>query len=145
MPDRFLVDTCVFVRWYIEQDGYQDALSLQSAYLAGGVELETVDFVRYELGDVLRRKGLLLQKITPSDYVAAVRSLDDLEIPVHVTAADVLEEAADLAAHRMVSFFDALLLGWSLDLGVPVLTTDKRLCSAAEGIAQTQLLSVSPS
>lgn len=97
MADRFLVDTCVFVRWYIEQDGYQDALSLQSAYLAGGVELETV------------------------------------------------EEAADLAAHRMVSFFDALLLAWSLELGVPVLTTDKRLCSAAEGIAQTQLLSVSPS
>ncbi|MGI9003148.1 MAG: hypothetical protein ACR2GH_16065 [Pseudonocardia sp.] len=89
MADRFLVDTCVFVRWYIEQDGYQDALSLQSAYLAGGVELETVDFVRYELGDVLRRKGLLLKKIMPSDYVAAVRSLDDLEIPVHVTTADV--------------------------------------------------------
>ncbi|MGI9002960.1 MAG: type II toxin-antitoxin system VapC family toxin [Pseudonocardia sp.] len=141
MADRYLVDTGVFVRWYIEQDGYQDALALQTAYVAGGVELETVDFVRYELGDVLRRKGLLMQKITADDYVAAARSLDDLGVAVHVTTADVLAHAADLAAHRMISFFDALLLAWSLELGTTVLTTDKRLCSAAAGTARTQLLS----
>jgi predicted nucleic acid-binding protein len=138
--ERYLADTGVFVRWYIEQEGFEDALRVQAAFLAGAVALETVDFVRYELGDVLRRKGLLLKKITPEQYLAAVRSLDDLGLTVHITTADILEQAADLAARRMISFNDALLVAWSLELGATILTTDKRLSNAAAGVARTQLL-----
>lgn len=140
MAERLLVDTNVFARWYLRQDGYEDALVVRSAYRAGSVDLETVDFVRYELGHVLRTHGLLKKHLTGGEYVAAVRTIDDAGIRVHVTSADILEQAADLAARRMLRFFDALLIAWSLELGVTVLTADKKLCTAVAGIARTQLL-----
>lgn len=140
MTDRFFLDTGVAVRWYLEQPGFEDALRVQSAYLAGDIELETADFVRFELGDVLRRKGLLPKKITIDDYVAAARSIDDLKIKVHITTADVLEQAAELAGERMIAFFDAVLVAWSVELGLTILTADAKLCSAAAGVARTQLL-----
>lgn len=140
MAERYLLDTCVAVRWFLEQPGYEDALRFQAAYLAGDIDLQTVDFVRFELGDVLRRKGLLLQKMAIEDYVAAARSIDDLKIKVHVTTADVLEQAAELAGRRMIAFFDAVLVAWSVELGMTILTSDAKLCSAAAGVARTQLL-----
>ena len=140
MAERFLVDTGVFVRWYLPQEGYHEALEIRSAYKEGVVGLETVDFVRYELGHVLRSKGLLPGSMTHAEYVLAVRSIDDAGIVVHATTADVLERAATLASLRMLRFFDALLIAWSLELGTTLLTTDKKLCHAVADIARTQLL-----
>lgn len=138
MADRFLVDTSVFTRWFLRQDGFAEALTFRSAYLAGAADLETVDFVRFELGHVLRTHGLLKGHLDEDEYVAAVRSIDDAGIPVHVTSADVLQQAADLAARRMLRYFDALLIAWSLELGMMVLTADKKLCHAVAGIARTR-------
>lgn len=140
MAERFLVDTSVFVRWYLQQDGFEDALTIRSAYRTGSVELETVDFVRYELGHVLRTHGLCKKRLTEAEYVAAVRSIDDIGVRVHITSADLLEQAAGLAARRMLRFFDALLIAWSIELGVTVLTADKKLCTAAAGVARTRLV-----
>lgn len=145
MVERYLADTGVFVRWFIEQDGYEDAVRFQEAHFDGSVELQTVDFVRYELGHVLRTKGVLKDRISLKDFVAAARSLDDLGLQIHICGPDILERAAQIAGSRMMRFFDALLVAWSVELGLTILTTDKNLTSAAAGLARTRLLAgVSP-
>lgn len=141
VDDRYLLDSGVAVRWYIEQPGFEECLRYQAAYLAGMIVLETVDVVRFELGNVLRKKGLLPKLITPKDYVMATRSLDDLGIPVHRTDVDVLGDAAELASRRMIGFFDAVLVVWAIERDVALLTTDARLCSAAAGLVRTELIS----
>lgn len=145
MADTFLTDTGVFVRWYIEQDGFEDAQRYLSGHLDGTVELQTVDFVRFELADVLRKKAVLPKKMQLDEYVAAVRSLDDLDVTIHISSGDVLGSAAELAGSRIIRFFDALLVAWSIELGATILTSDKKLCNAAAGLARTELLvGVSP-
>lgn len=140
MADRYLVDTSVVVRWFLEQDGYHDALAVRAAFAAGTIELETVDFVRFELGHVLRTKGVLAGRFDRDDYIAATRSLDDIGLRVHVTDADMLERAAEVAVGRNLRYFDALLVAWAIELGITVLTHDKGICNAVAGIARTQLL-----
>lgn len=140
MANRYLVDTCVFARWYLKQDGYREARVIRQEYQVGRVELETVDFVRYELGQVLRKLGLLKSLISKEEFIAAACSIDDTGIPIHVTDGQLMEQAATLASERMVAFFDALLIAWSLELNLTVLTTDKRLYGAAGDIAQIKLL-----
>lgn len=144
MADRYLVDSGVPVRWYVEQPGYEECLRYQAAFLAGSIVLETVDIVRVELGNVLRKKGLLPKLITPEEFVAASRSLDDLGMTVHRTGVDELGAAADLSSRRMIGFFDAVLVVRAVDLGVPLLTTDARLCTAAAGLIRTQLIAGPP-
>lgn len=146
MAEHYVVDTGVFVRWHIpQQPGYQQAVGLEKRFLDGDATLETVDFVRYELGNVLRKKALMPGLITPVQFLGAVRSIDDLGIPVHVTSADVLERVADLSHRHVLPFFDAILVVWSLELGLPLLTTDERLCRGAAGITRVEPLSGLPS
>lgn len=140
MTERYLADTNVFVRWFIEQDGHEDAAQFRKAHFDGTVELQTVDFVRFELGHVLRTKGILTRRISIDDYVAAARSLDDLGLTIHSCGPDILEHAARIAGARMMRFYDALLVAWSIELGITILSGDKQLSSAASGLTRIRLL-----
>ncbi|MBE1588666.1 hypothetical protein ACFPOI_54705 [Nonomuraea angiospora] len=41
MADAYLVDTSVFLRWFVDQPGYEHAREIQDAFLRGRVALET--------------------------------------------------------------------------------------------------------
>ncbi|QQQ75486.1 type II toxin-antitoxin system VapC family toxin [Saccharothrix sp. 6-C] len=138
--DAYIVDTGVFVRWFIEQVGFEHAREVRDAYLGGHAYLETIDHVRFEFGNVLRKFGLLTRLIERDEYVAASRVIDDLGITIHITDVDAAERAAVLAADKNISYYDALLVDRSLERGLPLLTTDKKLCNAVSGFAKTQLL-----
>ncbi|SEG73869.1 hypothetical protein SAMN04489712_110164 [Thermomonospora echinospora] len=49
MADAYLVDTGVFLRWFVDQEGFEHAREIQQAFLDGTVLLETVDFARVEV------------------------------------------------------------------------------------------------
>jgi predicted nucleic acid-binding protein len=59
VADSYVVDTGVFLRWFVDQDGFEHARELQQKLVAGSTAVETVDFARVEVAGVLRKKGLL--------------------------------------------------------------------------------------
>ncbi|MGH8575048.1 MAG: type II toxin-antitoxin system VapC family toxin, partial [Gammaproteobacteria bacterium] len=121
MADRFVVDTSVFLRWYVPQIGFEHAREVRRDFLTGAVALETVDSTRFELGHVLGTKGLLKGHLSAAQYRAAVRSIDDLGITIHGTDADALERAGVLTTQCNLRFFDALLVDRTLQRGMPLL------------------------
>ncbi len=140
MADAFLVDTSVFVRWFLRQVGYEHAREIRTGFLAGSVRLQTVDCVRFELGHVLRTRGLLKGRLDGKEYLAATRSIDDLDITVHVTDGDALERSAELAWQRSLRFFDAVLMDRALVEGLPLLTSDRRLVNAVGVTGAVEIL-----
>lgn len=137
---EYVVDTGVFVRWFVRQVGWEHAREVRDSFLAGSVLLETTDSARVELAHVLRKKGLLEGRLDREQFLAAVRTVDDLGVTVHGTDVDTLERAAALAADRRVSMFDALLVHRALDRDLPLLTADAGLCRGVEGLVSTELL-----
>jgi predicted nucleic acid-binding protein len=89
---------------------------------------------------VLREKGLLGGRLTPEEFAAAVRVIDDIGVTVHETTADRLEHAASLAAKRMLGMYDALFVHLAQELGLPILTSDARLARAAGTTARVEVL-----
>ncbi|MGB6164508.1 MAG: type II toxin-antitoxin system VapC family toxin [Pseudonocardiaceae bacterium] len=140
MADRFVVDTCVFLRWYIPQIGFEHAREVLQDFLIGAVALETVDSTRFEFGQLLRKMGLLKGRLTAAQYRDAVRSIDDLGITIHGTDANALERAGDFAQRHMLSFFDAVLVDRALQRGVPLLTSDRKLANAVSTVAPIEIL-----
>lgn len=138
--DAFVADTSVFVRWFLEQVGYEHAREVRDRFLAGGVQLETVDCVRFELGHVLRTRGLLMGRLDGKEYMAATRAVDDLGVAVHSTDVDALEVAADLAWRRNLRFFDAVLVNRAMVRGIPLLTSDRKLVNAVGDTAPVEIL-----
>lgn len=140
VADRFVVDTSVFLRWYVPQIGFEHAREVRQDFLTGAVALETVDSTRFELGHVLRTKGLLGGHLTAVQYRAAVRSIDDLGITIHGTDADALERAGELATRYTLRFFDAVLVDRALQRGMPLLTSDRKLANAVGAVAPVEIL-----
>jgi predicted nucleic acid-binding protein len=140
VPDAFVVDTSVFVRWFLEQVGYEHAREVRARFLAGALRLETVDCVRFELGHVLRTRGLLLGRLDGKEYVAATRAIDDLGVAVQITDVDALESASELAWRRNLRFFDAVLVHRAMERGIPLLTSDRKLATAVGTLAPIELL-----
>jgi hypothetical protein len=50
-----VADTGVFLRWFIDQDGFEHARELQRKLIDGSTAIETVDFARVEVAGVLRK------------------------------------------------------------------------------------------
>lgn len=57
VADAYVVDTGVFLPWFVDQDGFEHARELQRRLVDGSISVETVDFVRVEVAGVLRKKG----------------------------------------------------------------------------------------
>ncbi len=136
----YVVDTGVFVRWYVDQDGFQHARAVRDEFLDRKVELFTTDLARVEVADVLRRKGLLPGLLDLTQYLGAVRDIDDLGIGVQATDNLVLARTAALAARRQLRVFDALFVDLALQRGLPLLTSDARLARAVSGLLSTEVL-----
>lgn len=67
MADSYLVDSGVFVRWFIPQVGFEHAREVRERYLAGTVALSTVDLARFETANTLRKAGLLTGLLTEDE------------------------------------------------------------------------------
>lgn len=140
VADAYIVDTGVFLRWFVDQDGFEHARELQRQLVGGSVTVATIDFARVEVAGVLRKKGLLAGRLTPAQFASGVRIIDDIGVTVHETTADRLEQAAVLAATRMLGMYDALFVNLARELGLPILTSDARLARAAGGVARVEVL-----
>lgn len=136
----YVVDTSVFLRWWVEQVGWQHAQRVRDQLVAGEIALITPDFTRVEHAEVLRKKGLLEGVLSEDEYLAAVVSLDLLGVELVVLESDDLVRAAALAARRSLRMFDAIGASLALDRGLPLLTGDARSARALAGVLHVEVL-----
>ncbi|WP_322769894.1 type II toxin-antitoxin system VapC family toxin [Frankia sp. Cr1] len=136
----YVVDTGVFVRWFLAQDGYEHAREIQKRFVLDEIALVTTDIARIELAHVLRNKGYVPRLLDRNSYVKAVRAIDDLGVEIRPTDAETLERAADWAVQLSLRFFDALFVDLAVQTGCPLLTSDIRLARAVTGYISTEVL-----
>jgi predicted nucleic acid-binding protein len=111
-----------------------------SGFVEGRVGLETVDFARVEVAEILRKKGLLAGRLDGEMFMAAIRVIDDLDVIVHSIDADRLQGASSLAMDRSLRMFDALFVQVALERKLPLLTADAKLCRAVDSLIETEVL-----
>lgn len=139
--DEAVADSGVFVRWFLKQPGWQHAREIRGSFLEGAIRLHTADRARIETVAVLRSVGMLKNRAFDEEaFVAAARTIDDVGVTVHAVDVDRLERVARLTATRMLGVYDAVFVVLALELGLPLLTTDARLCRAVDGLLSTTLL-----
>lgn len=140
MDDAYVVDTSVYVRWFIDQVGFEHAREVRDAFLAGDVELISPDLARVEMANVLRKRGLLENHLARDEYLAAVRTLDDLGVELVVQDVDGIERAGHLAADHMVNVYDATFVELAVQRGLPLLTGDARSSRGVANVVDIQVL-----
>jgi len=130
---HLLIDTSVLIKW-LHSDGESElepARALRAAHIAGDVEAHLLDLALYEVGNVL--VGALRWSGT-----AVADQLDDLHTilgPVLVMAPPWLRRAAVLAETHNLSFYDASWAAAATELGISLVSADRRLLAA--GLAES--------
>ena len=136
----YVVDTSVFLRWFVEQVGWQHAQRVRDQFLAGDVDLLTPEFTRVELAEVLRKKGLLAGVLDEAEYLDAVQVLDVLEVGIAVLDEAALVRSAALAGRHSLRMCDAIGAALALDRGVTLLTGDAKAAKALTGVVEVEVL-----
>ncbi len=136
----YVVDTSVFLRWWVEQVGWQHAQRVRDEFVAGDVALITPEFTRIEHAEVLRKRGLIDGVLNKDEYLVAVRALDVMGVELVALDHDGLVRAAALAAQRNLRMFDALGASLALDRGHSLLTGDARSARALAGVVEVEVL-----
>lgn len=130
---RLLVDTSVLIKWFHShgESELDQARALREAHLGGDVDAHMLDLAAYEVGNVLARALRW-----PAADVAA--QLDDLHAilgPPLVMPPAWLRRAASLAEHHVLSFYDSCWAASAAELGIPLVSADRRLVAA--GLAES--------
>lgn len=136
----YVLDSSVAVRWYVDQVGYEHAREIQAQAVHGQMTLLAPDVLRWELGDVLRKKGVRPGLLDVQDVVDALDGLAAAGVVVHPTAPDDVSGLTRLAVRLGTSLFDAAFVSLSLSTGLTLITADVPLFRAGSGVVSTELL-----
>lgn len=130
---RLLIDTSVLIKWF-HSDGeseLQHARALRSAHVAGEIDAHMLDLASYEAGNVLSR-ALRWTGADVADQLDDLRAI--LGSPLVMTPL-WLRRAAMLADAHTLSFYDASWVAAATELGIPLISADRRLLAA--GLAES--------
>lgn len=140
MVDTYVVDTGVFVRWFLDQDGYEHAREIADQFQRSEISLTTSEMARVELAEVLRRKGHATGLLDLESFVTAARSLDDTGVDIRPIDVKALGRATRWAIRLSLRIFDAIFVDLALQTGFPLLTTDNRLARAVSQHVPIEIL-----
>lgn len=130
---RLLVDTSVLIKWFhTKGEGeLKQARAVRVAHVSGDVEAHMLDLAAYEVGNVLTRA----LRWTAADVADQLDDLHAILGPALVMTPVWLRRAAALAQTHALSFYDASWAATALELGIPLISADRRLIAA--GLAES--------
>jgi predicted nucleic acid-binding protein len=135
---HLLIDTSVLIKWFHseEESELSEARAIRWAHVAGHLDGHILDLASYELGNVLVRA-----LHWPAADVAD--QLDDLRAifgPPLVMTPEWLRPAAALAEAHALSFYDASWATTASELGMPLVSADKRLLGSGLAESPSQIV-----
>lgn len=128
-------DISVVVKWFHDTDELEvdEARRLLNAHQDGSVVGSTLDLAKYELGNVLTRRG-----VPAGDVATLVELLQDV-LPLVPPTPDELRAAAELAAEHGLTYYDAAYAAVAGSRPSSLLiTADRALQHAGLGLSATE-------
>ena len=136
---RLLIDTSVLIKWF-HSDGESElpqARALRSAHVAGEIDAHMLDLATYEVGNVLSRA----LRWTGADVADQLDDLRAILGPPMVMTPACLRNAATLAETHELSFYDASWAAAAGEMGMPLISADRRLLAADLAESATEITS----
>ena len=136
-----VVDTSVALKFYLPEEGHEEAVGLLGAAEAGAATLLAPGTILPEGSNAVfqqQRRGLLDEE----DAVGAWRNL--LRAPIYAYATeDLVERAAEISLETGAIVYDALFLALAEDAEAVMVTADSKLLRTLKGSSYISLASPS--
>ena len=128
---ELVIDSCVVIKWFVDEPGTREARDIFEAYLNGNLQLLSPDLIYAEIGNVLWKKfhRMLLAK---SSVNRALTEFQQVNLFTTI-GADLLDDAVELALNHNQSVYDCLYVALSRRESCPLVTADERLIHKFNG------------
>lgn len=131
-----VLDTSVIYKWYVQEEGSEEALSIFEFFKKGKTKISIPDLVFYELTNVLRFNP----RNTAGDVIEIIDNLSNLNLDIVVPTRALLKDAVRLAYRYDITIYDATFVALAQDLGYSFITADKKLYREIKNLRFVNLL-----
>ena len=132
-----VVDASVVLRWFVEQEGHEQAVGWLRRFVADPELLVAPDLLRFEVHGALAR---LTPKRDPDWARRSFERFDRLGIRMLSTDAKLFDRALALSAELRIAGYDAVYIAHAEALKLPWLTADRRVLRRLGRDARVQAL-----
>ena len=123
----YVVDASVAVKWFVDEDGSDKARRLRDNFLVGRVDLIAPDLLRYEVASAFRYHPVA--RTNASTVAGAIEAIENYQILINPTR-EAWSKAVQLCFESKISPYDAIYIGLSQALKLPLVTADERLINS---------------
>ncbi len=124
--ERVVIDSNVFVKWFIEEEYSESALLLRNDHIAGCIKILAPRYALLEAGDALR-KYYVRRLIEREDAIMAINLLTSFDIDFIDMDNQLVLEAAKYSLANDVTLYDAYYIVLARREGAEMYTADKKL------------------
>ncbi len=122
-----VVDASVIVKWFVEEDGTDQALLVRDDFVAEDLEVHVPSHVAYEVLNAVRFNP----DETEERVLQIQAALDRYGLIVHPLREELGRRAVHVAYAKGLTVYDSAYLALSQVLGLKLLTADETLGRAA--------------
>lgn len=131
-----ILDASVVIKWFVQENGWNDAVEFKEKLLKGLEEIAVPDLLVYEVINVLRFK----RGVSEEGINSILPSLFNLGLEIIFPTEKLMRDALHLSFVTDLSIYDSVYLALANELDAPVITVDKRILRQAEPFAKVQTL-----
>jgi predicted nucleic acid-binding protein len=137
--EKAVIDASIIVKWFVEESGSKDALSIRDRYVEGTLEIIAPSLLHYEVLNTLHFKGLF----TPLELHDASSALDSYSFDLRQLNGEYAKAALRIASAHSISLYDASYVALACMEKAPFYTADGRLARRVSARSDVSVVSVS--
>ncbi len=125
----YVVDASVLVKWFMEEEDRDRALSLRELHTSGRSSLFVSELTFLEILNALR----YAPRANEEDGAEALHALENLHLQIKPVDFDLLRKANPIAWAYKITIYDALYVALAEQLGYPLITSDEAMVKKLKG------------
>jgi len=125
-----VLDASVVLKWFVEEEGSHKAEALLDEHVRGAARVVVPDLLVYEAANALRFSG----GFEAREAEKIIDALWALDLYIVAPQPDVMRSALALSFFRGISVYDSVYVALAKELGLPLITADKKLLSRLQGL-----------
>ncbi len=131
-----VLDASILAKWFLKEGDSDAALDFKEQLTKEKIDIAIPDLALYETLNALRFKKDMPEQIIKDVLFSLLNSGLQIIMPTET----LLKEAIHISFAADLSIYDSVYLALANDLGVPLVTADRRIIQQAEPFAKIELL-----
>jgi predicted nucleic acid-binding protein len=131
-----VLDASVILKWFVEEDGSEKAVRILDDHVQGRAPIVVPDLLLYEMGNALKCSGGFAEQ----EVGEAVDALWGLDLFIAAPQPEVIRSAVSISFSFGLSLYDAAYIALAKEMGMALVTADKKLFEKAAALKFVELL-----